>query len=271
MEEGRRGSIIDVFSTASAVGKTLIGINMAAELSSQGYDVCLADVDLQFGDICNYLHLMPERTIADAARAVKEAPESFDAREFLDVYRCDDISFSVLAAPIRLDEAYNIEATSVQNILQNLQFNFDFVVVDTTSAFSEINLMVMDMSTIITFLGIVDFIPTIKNMKIGCDTIRGLGYEDSKIRLVLNRSNSQTKIELGDVEKLLGDHFYHVLPNDFEAARDSIMTGVPLVHTRNTALAGAMRELVARYTNQAVEQVPEKRGGVSSWLGRFFN
>ena len=48
-EQVRRGSVITVFSTASAVGKTLVAINMAAELARLGHKVCLVDVDLQFG------------------------------------------------------------------------------------------------------------------------------------------------------------------------------------------------------------------------------
>ena len=58
MADARRGTVITVFSTASAVGKTLIGINMAAELAKQGFRVCLVDLDLQFGDVCNYLQRM---------------------------------------------------------------------------------------------------------------------------------------------------------------------------------------------------------------------
>ena len=270
-EQVRRGSVITVFSTASAVGKTLVAINMAAELARLGHRVCLVDVDLQFGDVCNYLHLVPERTFADAARAAEANEGAFDVTQFLDVYQCDNISFSVMASPLRLDEAYNMSASAVQQIMQQLQFHFDFVVADTTSAFSETNLMLMDMSTIITFLGIVDFIPTIKNMKIGCDTIHSLGYDSSKIRLVLNRSNSKTKIDLADVENILGEPFYHILSNDFGAAWDATMAGVPLVRSANTALARDLRSLVARYTNLEVAEENVSDVGVSSWFKRIFN
>ena len=270
MEQGRRGNVITVFSTASAVGKTLVAINMAAELARLGFRVCLVDLDLQFGDVCNYLHLVPERTIADAQREMETNASAFDVSQFLDVYQCDSISFSVMASPLRLDEAYNISALSIQHIVQQLQFRFDFVVADTTSAFSETNLMLMDMSTIITFLGIVDFIPTIKNMKIGCDTIRSLGYENGKIRLVLNRSNSKTKIDLEDVENILGEPFYHILSNDFGAAWDATMAGVPLVRSADTALARDLRALVARYTNLEVADEAGHNNGMS-WFKRIFN
>ena len=273
-EQVRRGNVITVFSTASAVGKTLVAINMAAELARLGFRVCLVDLDLQFGDVCNYLHLVPERTIADAQRAAEaNANEDvFAVTQFLDVYQCDNISFSVMAAPVRLDEAYNMSVPAVQQIMQQLQLHFDFVVADTTSAFSETNLTLMDMSTIITFLGIVDFIPTIKNMKIGCDTIHSLGYESNKIRLVLNRSNSKTKIDLEDVENILGEPFYHILSNDFRAAWDATMAGVPLVRSADTALARDLRALVARYTNHEVEyDATGSDAGVSSWFKRIFN
>ncbi len=271
MEEGRRGNIIAVFSTASAVGKTLISINMAAELARESYRVCLVDLDLQFGDVCNYLRIAPQVTIADARRDAEKSVEAFDVTRFLIPYSHNGQGFQVMGAPLGLDEAFNMTTVAVQHILQTLQYHFDFVVVDTTSAFSEMNLAVMDMSTIITFLGIVDFIPTIKNMKIGCDTIRSLGYESSKIRLVLNRSNSKTKIDLEDVESLLGEPFYHVLPNDFGAARDSIATGVPLVYSAQGGLAHDLRALVARYTNHQIEEADDSSAGVTSWFKKIFS
>ena len=147
MEEGRRGIVATVFSTASAVGKTLIAINMAAELVREGYHVCLVDLDLQFGDVANYLHLEAEYSLADAQREAKTNTEGFDVKKFLTVYGYQGWSFYVLPAPFALEEAYNISTPAVQHILQQLQLDFDFVVVDTTSAFSEMNLAVMDMNS----------------------------------------------------------------------------------------------------------------------------
>lgn len=269
MEDMRHGVIITVFSTASAVGKTLVSINMAAELAAEGYRVCLLDLDLQFGDIGNYLKLQPQVTLADAQRALAKDAAHFRAEAYLETYQKGEAAFSVLSAPLRLDEAYNIKTACVERILQQLQGQFDYLVLDTTSAFSELNLAVMDRSTIVTFLGIVDFIPTIKNMKSGSDTLRGIGYDANKIRLVLNRSNSKTRIDLADVEKLLGEPFYHVLTNDFAAAQASIQEGCPLVLTRREAgLAEDLRHLVGRYTNRGPQE--DEPMAEHSWLKRIF-
>ena len=182
---------------------------MAASLAQAGNSVCIVDLDLQFGDVCHYLQLEPEKTIFDAQQAIVQNEADFFAENYSTSYSCGEVDFSVLAAPLKMEEAYNISAPAVQRVINSLRPQFDYIVVDTTAAFSELNLAVMDQSTLITFVGIVDFIPTIKNMKIGYDTMRSIGYEKNRIRFVLNRSDAKTSIAPEDVEQLLEERFYH--------------------------------------------------------------
>jgi pilus assembly protein CpaE len=127
----------------------------------------------------------------------------------------------------------------------------------------------MDQSTLITFVGIVDFIPTIKNMKIGYDTMRSIGYEKNRIRFILNRSDSKTSIALEDVEQLLEERFYHVLPNNFAAAMGSIDRGLPLVLDREmTVLGRSLQELVTKYTT-GMSVAAGGNKSVKSWVRRL--
>ena len=278
MDKSINGVVMTFFSTASAVGKTLISCNMASELARQGRRVCLIDFDLQFGDVCNYLQLLPENTMADVQKALTVQGNACYVEEFLTPYEYNDTVFYVLAAPKKLEEAYNIKKDYAVQAVKQLQAKFDYVIVDTTSMFSVLNLALLDLSTIVTFLGIVDFIPTIKNMKIGSDTLNDLNYDKNKIRLVLNRSNAKTRISIDDVERLLGEKFYHILPNDFRAASQSIKEGIPLVLKNDTtALSEALCDLVARYTNSGGYNETDKAdivddvSGDGSWLHRLFH
>ena len=253
-EENISGVVITFFSTASSVGKTLISVNMASELARQGYRVCLVDYDLQFGDVANYLHIQVERSVKDVLETMNSRPD-VPLQDCLTQYRYGMISFDVVPAPEFLDEAYNISADDCRRLIEKLRLLYDYVIIDTTSMFSVLNLAMLDLSTIVTFLGVVDFIPTIKNMKIGNDTLRTLNYDTNKIRLVLNRSDAKTRISMEDVEQLLGGGFYHILPNDFKAASESIVTGVPLVlGGSESVLAKEIRKLISRYTNRAYDE-----------------
>ena len=278
MDKSINGVVMTFFSTASAVGKTLISCNMASELARQGRRGCLIDFDLQFGDVCNYLQLLPENTMADVQKALTVQGNACHVEEFLTLYEYNDTVFYVLATPKKLEEAYNIKKDYAVQAVKQLQAKFDYVIVDTTSMFSVLNLALLDLSTIVTFLGIVDFIPTIKNMKIGSDTLNDLNYDKNKIRLVLNRSNAKTRISIDDVERLLGEKFYHILPNDFRAASQSIKEGIPLVLKNDTtALSEALCDLVARYTNSGGYNETDKAdmvddvSGDGSWLHRLFH
>lgn len=275
VEEKISGVVITFFSTASAVGKTLISINMAAELARQGYRVCLADFDLQFGDVANYLQMQGAATVYNAWQRLEENSE-YPLTEIISQYRYNDVIFCVLAAPEELSQAYNFTADMGAKVVKHLRMCYDYVIIDTTSMFSVLNLSLLDLSTIITFLGVVDFVPTIKNMKIGNETLQSLNYDANKIRLVLNRSDSATQLNIREVEeKTLGSPFYHVLSNDFRAANESIQSGIPLVlRKNNNQLTRDLRQLVALYTNrtyQEEEGFDETQQKSAGWFSKLFS
>ena len=270
--EGRKGTIITVFSTAYAVGKTLIAINMAAELARSGNTVCLVDLDLQFGDVCYYLKINPEKTIADAEKDLHDRPEDTVAADYLTRYEAGKVAFDVMASPKLLEDAYNLNPTLVHDLVQQLQLEYDYLIIDTTSTFSTLNLSMMDMSTMVDFVGIVDFIPTIKNMKRGSDTLRDLGYDEHKIRYILNRSNAKTRIDVKDVEAILGKHFHYVIPNDFGTATKSIKNGVPLVlESRDTMLAKEISRIVNTYETDKTAGNSSSTKESGGWLSRLFS
>ena len=127
MNEARKatGVTITVFSTASAVGKTLLAVNMASELAREGFKTCIVDLDVQFGDVCNYLHIVPQKTLFTAQEAMKKEMDSFRVLDYLERYEYDGTAFSILAAPVLLEESYNIMTDAVLKLLQLLQQQFE--------------------------------------------------------------------------------------------------------------------------------------------------
>jgi pilus assembly protein CpaE len=131
IEKEIHGAVFTFFSTASAVGKTLLSCNMASELARQRKRVCLVDFDLQFGDVCNYLQLLPQRTLADVQQAMLMQGEACHVEEYLTPYEYGGVVFYVLAAPKKLEEAYNIQSDYAIRAIRQLQTKFDYVIVDT--------------------------------------------------------------------------------------------------------------------------------------------
>ncbi len=269
--------IISVFSTSPGIGKTVVAINLAAGLANEGYKVCLADLDLQFGDVLNYLKLTSSHTIAGAQRALLDDPQNFRVRDYLIEYSHGAVSFSILPAPLYIYDAYQTDVQVLSEIIRRMNY-FDFVILDLNSMFSALNLAMLDMSTIINYIGVIDFLPALKNYKIGYDTLLRFEYEESKIRLIENRADSQKLIEGRDVERLLGEPFYHKLPNDYPAVNKSINAGQPLMFAApDSRLTKSFYDLVGRYTNRQGSTAPEiktESGGffstITRGIGKFF-
>ena len=245
---GHSSIIMSIFSTSSGNGKTITAINLAASLAKEGYDVCLMDLDLQFGDVVDYLKLSPKYTIAEAQKDFETDPEEFDVRNYLTEYTHDDLHFSVMAPPKSIDDAYQIDVTVVEKMIQQL-VDFDFIILDLQAVFSALNLAMLDISAIINYIGIIDFLPSVKNFKVGYDTLIRFEYEANKIRLIENRSNSQKLIKGDDVERLIGEKFSHKLPNDFQSVNKSVNSGVPLMFAApNSPLTKSFAELAESYS-----------------------
>lgn len=272
----RSSVIISVFSTTPGIGKTIIAINLAAGLAREGYKVCLADLDLQFGDVLNYLKLTSTHTVAGAQRAMLDNPETFHIRDFLVNYSYEGLKFSILPAPLYVYDAYQTDVQLLADIIKQLTY-FDFVVLDLNSMFSSLNLAMLDISTVINYVGVIDFLPALKNYKIGYDTLIRFEYEESKIRLIENRADSQKLIDGRDVERLLGEPFYHRLPNDYPSVKKSINTGLPLMYAApDSRLTTSFYELIGRYTERPVVNKPtvDIKGNIlkklSTSFGRLF-
>ena len=267
----RSSIIISVFSTTPGIGKTITAINLAAGLAKEGYKVCLADLDLQFGDVLNYLKLTSVNTIAGAQRFLLEHPEKFNVRDFLIEYSHENVNFSILPAPLYVFDAYQIDVKLVTDIIDDLNY-FDYIIIDLNSMFSALNLAILDISTVINYISVIDFLPALKNYKIGYDTLIRFEYEESKIRLVENRSDSQKLIDSKDVERLLGEPFYHRLPNDYPSVNKSINSGQPLMFAApDSKLTKSFDELVGRYTNRKKEIIAPEKKVDTSFFSRIKN
>ena len=269
----RSSVIISVFSTTPGIGKTIVAINLATGLANEGYKVCLADLDLQFGDVLNYLKLTSTNTVAGAQRALLDHPERFNIRDFLIDYSNGGVTFSILPAPLYIYDAYQTDVQLITQIIGDLH-HFDYVIIDLNSMFSALNLAMLDISTVINYVGVIDFLPALKNYKIGYDTLIRFEYEESKIRLVENRADSQKLIDGRDVERLLGEPFYHRLPNDYPSVNKSINSGQPLMFAApDSKLTKSFDELVGLYTNRQQKSdapVETSSGGFFSGIKKFF-
>lgn len=212
-DSGPTGKLLTVFSPKGGVGKTTIAANLAVALSSREVRVCLVDLDLGFGDVAITLQLFPARTIADAV-ALEDGLDFSVLEPLLTPHRR---GFWTLVAPVQPDAKDSIPPALISRILSLLKSNFDYVIVDTSPAFDEHVLQAFDETDELLLVTTLD-VPTLKNVKIACETLDLLNFPKPRRHLVLNRADDKVGLTPDKVETTLDMKIAQAIPTSPEVA-----------------------------------------------------
>jgi pilus assembly protein CpaE len=219
------GKLISVFSTKGGAGKSVVASNLAIILARQSEGpVVLVDADLQFGDVAVMMKLTPQHTIVDAVASIQRLDASL-LKSLL--VKHEQSGLYVLAAPVEPAFADQVSGADMVRIVKILQSFCSYVVIDTPAHFNDVVLALLEESDNILLISGMD-IPNIKNVKLGLQTLRLLNVPVTKLKLVLNRSNSKVKLDIGEVERTLQMKADALIPSDILVPQ-SVNKGVPVV------------------------------------------
>jgi len=250
------GKLIVVLGPKGGTGKTLTASNLAVALQELGQRVALVDLDLQFGDIGLCMGLSPDKTIHDLV----VAGGTLDHGKLEDFLTDHESGVRVLLAPSRPDYASAVTVEAVREIYGVLQQRYDFVIVDTPPGFTPEVIASIDLSNDLVMVGMLDSL-SLKNTKLGLETLDLMGYEHEKVQLVLNRAHSRVGISSSDVVAVLGREPEVLVPSDREIPR-TVNEGVPIVRALPQSEASqAFRGLASSYLAQQESVAEEAAAG----------
>jgi pilus assembly protein CpaE len=236
------GETIVVLGLKGGSGKTLTTANLSVALADAGNRVAVVDLDLQFGDLGLALGLSPTRTMYDLSRA----GGSMDAEKVEDFMEVHPSGVRALLAPTRPDRAGAITTDFLRDVYQVLSEAFDFVLIDTPPGFTPEVIAAVDTSTSVCMVAMLDSL-SLKNTKVGLETLELMEYDTSKIRLVLNRADSKVGIAAEDVVALMGRTPSVLVPSDRNVTR-SVNKGEPIaLSNRRSDAARAFHALAGLY------------------------
>jgi pilus assembly protein CpaE len=258
MGENGSAPMICVLGPKGGTGKTVTSSNLAVALAQAGKSVSVVDLDLQFGDLALAMGVRPEKTMYDLV----QSGGSLDA-EKLDAYTMSHESgVRVLVAPTRPDQASSIGPEFLREIYPLLRSTSDFVVLDSSPGFTPEVISAIDASTYACLIGTLDTL-SLKNTRLGLETLDLMGYDPGRIVVVLNRADSRVGIDDEDVLAVVGRQPDVSVPSDVEVPR-AVNEGTPIVFARPDSSAGKAFTALARVflQREGQESAPEKgRGG----------
>jgi pilus assembly protein CpaE len=252
---GAPGRLVAVFSTKGGVGKSTIAINVAASMARRSNErVVLVDGDLQFGDVSVLLGLPPQQTVLDAAAAVQYG----DTEVLRGLLSRHDSGLLVLPAPSEPILGSPLAPSDIVAVCDALRSLCAHTVVDLPTQFDDYVLAVIDAADDVLLVGSMD-IPSVKNLKIGIHALDLQAIAGPKLRLVLNRANVQVKLDVREIEQVLGLRAEFPIPSDI-AVPLSVNAGVPVVeYAPKSAASRALENIATSMLGSAAVAEPGKR------------
>src|SRR5437588_12674036 len=148
----------------------------------------------------------------------------------------------VLLAPTRPDHATFVTVDLLRDVYTLLRSNYDFVVVDTPPGFTPEVIASIDSSSHVCMVGMLDSL-SLKNTKLGLETLELMGYDNGRVTVVLNRADTRIGISREDVAAIVGRTPNILVPSDREIPK-TLTAGVPILRSNGLAeAAGALRPL----------------------------
>ena len=144
-------------------------------------------------------------------------------------------------------------------ILSLLKSNFDFVVVDTSPSFDEYALQAFDETDEMLLVTTLD-VPTLKNVKIACETLDLLNFPKPRRHLVLNRADDKVGLSQDKVEATLDMKIAQAIPTSPEVA-NATNSGEPIA-------ASQPKHVVSQAISRLADVITGVNAGKQSESGR---
>lgn len=231
------GHVLAFYGAKGGVGTTTISINTAIALHRElGRKVALVDANLQFGDHRVFLDLgLDKKSVVDIVTA-----PSIDVEIVRNVMVKHDSGVDLLLAPPSPETAELVRPEHLPQILAHLATMYDYILVDVDKRLDDINLGVFEAAETIFVVMTAD-LSCLKNVRLILETMNHLGYEKSKIQLVLNRSNAFTGINVKNAEGALKRTIDHQIVNEYRGAISALNSGAPFMFTKaDSSLGGSL-------------------------------
>jgi pilus assembly protein CpaE len=238
----RGGNVILFVHGKGGVGCTTLAVNAAVALAATTiYRVTLLDLNLEFGNAPMLLNLAPRQTLADLA---EDAHQELDDATFARYLEEDRSGVRVLAGCDVPERAELVTVPAVQQAIDRLRRQSDYIVIDSPASFSQQVLAALDVADAAVVVTAAH-LPSLKATKETLEVLEKLSYPRERTVLVVNRT-SESGVEMDHISRFFNRKADLVVPFA-PACDDAADRGRPLTMLHpDSAAAKVMRDLAAQ-------------------------
>lgn len=250
-----RGSLVPIIKARGGVGATMLLTQLAcaAARRDESREVCLVDLDVQFGNAALYLGELPKIGVADLVEAGGRA----DGELLRTISAKHASGLRFLAAPSEIMSLDQIDNGDLVSVLDLLTAEFDTVFVDLPTSWTNWSLSVVAQADLLLLVSELS-VAGLHRSKRQLNFLRQRDLGDIPTRIVMNRIHKRLfrTLDFADAERSLGQPVDFSIADDPRTVQLALDQGVELaeVDARSKAardIAGIAEQLDAELSEEA--------------------
>jgi pilus assembly protein CpaE len=202
---------VGVLSVKGGCGATTIACHLAVELQRLTQkEILLADLDMTAGVVGFVMNCKTPYSVLDATQNIDRLDLSY--WKALVSNGCSRLE--VISSPSEPVLAEDLDAERFREVLRFARTNYDWIIADLGRGLSGFLLSLMEHMDQV-FLVTHAEVPALYQTKNIMQTLRGVGYQEERIRLLVNRAPRDADFTIQEVERLIGLPVHARLPNSY--------------------------------------------------------
>jgi pilus assembly protein CpaE len=237
--DAANGKIVSVIKSVGGIGATSlltqVAIRAAEHEAAFKRQVCLLDLDIQFGNAAFQLGLRPSLSLMDLV----EAGSRIDGELLRATTTVHASGLRVVAAPSTMLPLDAVTSEQLIEIIEVAKREFGTVFLDLPSNWTNWSLSLLaqsDLVLLVTELSVTG----LQRARRQLDLIRDQDLSSLDVRVVINRFEKGIlkSVRPGDVQKALGRDIGYTVASDPGVMRAAIERGVPIAEIKRKSAVG---------------------------------
>ncbi len=222
-----QGRVIVVTGHKGGAGATAIAVNLAkalADLTSER--LALVDLGRPFPDVGTFLGNDENYTIIDLIQNLSDLDHTFMQR----ITQPYEGKLAILHGFHDLREQDHIEPEALEKIFHILRSSYKWIIVDLGHWLDGFFIQVVREADVVLLLTELT-IPDLKNLKKLWPIIQEWDQVAEKVKVVVNRHHKGNGLRVRDLELVINQKAFEILPSDYQAMIEAVNQGMPLAST----------------------------------------
>jgi pilus assembly protein CpaE len=223
--EVETGQLVSVLKSIGGVGATTVATHLASQLAGRdgNRNVCLIDLDLQFGDAASYLGITPQLSISD----LLAAGSRIDGALLRSVATKTEAGLHVIAAPVDISPLEAANSDQILRIIELAREEYDHVILDLPTNWTNWTLSLVAQSDVV-FLVAELSVASLRQAKRQLELLGNQKIGGGNLHVVANRIEKRLfrAIDLDSASQALHHPINYSIHNDYPLVRAAHDQGV---------------------------------------------